>query len=649
MARIHPLIDRLLPDYRRRHLFTTKLRLVAFVGFWAIYLYFYHGVIDQTLGVAAIVLGSFLLTGFAYSNVMRGRWLVPSFFMELVGDMVAIAVVLYLTGGPHSPYYLIYIFYIAIAGMLYNHRLAVMLALLSAISYGAFLLLCHAGIIPPLILEYGDRLPIVAYTPVAHFFFALLFLTGAVYTVRVASHFSQQRERTLEKRNRELTALNRMSATIRSAAVLGDVIEQLLGAVIEGLGFEAAALIQLDAERGVARLFVSQEHPRRAAVEEIIGRSVDGIEVPIAMLAEPLRMEIDRHRIIFRRELAELMRGGDGEGVAQMCRRIQEVVGFRRIVVMPVVAGETALGAIIGFSREPFVEEEQIRTMEAFANQSAVSLEAATLIERLRQLNEALAQANRVKSEFLATMSHELRTPLTAIIGFTELIIEGVMGEATEEQREALQEVLHNAADLLDLINSLLDLTKIESGTMGVSFEWFDLRGLTQRIVSTVASLLHKKRQQITVSIPDELPPIQGDERKVQQVLLNLVANANKFTPEEGHIDIRVEVMPTRAAIEAREGVFMRLAHRIDRFSKGGVLISIADDGIGIPADHHERIFEMFHQADSSTTRDFGGTGLGLALARQFVEMHGGAIWVESDTGAGAQFTFAIPLEATPD
>jgi signal transduction histidine kinase len=311
----------------------------------------------------------------------------------------------------------------------------------------------------------------------------------------------------------------------------------------------------------------------------------------------------------------------------------------KRIVVVPIIVESETLGALVGFSRDPFVEEKQVATMEAFANQSALSLEAAMLIDRLRRLNEELAEANRVKSEFLATMSHELRTPLTAIIGFSELLAEKVMGEVTSEQEDALREVLHNAADLLEMINSLLDLTKVESGTMGIEVREFDIAETVRRMQGTLMPLVQKKGQSLDVDVQKDIPPLMGDERKVQQVLLNLLANANKFTPEGGRISLCVRHHPSCDRVAGAD----RLAGLLEAGQGGCLEVVVEDNGVGIPPEHVERIFDMFHQADSSSTRNFGGTGLGLALARKFIEMHGGAIWVESELGRGAKFTFLLP------
>lgn len=618
-----PIIEKLMPEYWERHLFAAKLRLVTFFAFWAIYLYFLWDVLGQTKVLAAIIIAASILTSIAYYNIVHNKRLLGSFFVEIVCDLVSITTVVYLTDGPYSSYFTIYFFYALIAGILYTYQLAAVISVFAAIFYGGFLVLCHTGIIPPLILDYGDKLPVPAYTPFAHFFFVLISLAGVVYTVKVASHFSQQRERMLEGRNRELTALNKMSSTFRSATELRGVIENILAGVLEGLSFETAIFMLFDKVKGKIIFHVPARTERLKQIEKIIGRPLDGMEIPIKAITEGAMQDIMKQRIIFRRNVSELTAGIEEFISQEHGAEIQKLLGVKRIVIMPVVVGQETLGVLLGFSRKMYVEDKDVSTMEAFANQSALLLEAAMLIDRLTRVNEQLNIANLVKSEFLATMSHELRTPLTAIIGFSELLMEGIMGELTDEQKESLREVLHNAADLLELINSLLDLTKIESGKMKLDRRTFDIRETGRRVCSTITPLVHKKNQQLVVSVAEKLPIVFGDERKIQQTLLNLIANANKFTPEGGRIEFS---MGTRES--------------------GEIEITVSDNGIGIKKDQLEEVFEMFHQADNSMTRNFGGTGVGLALAKKFIEMHHGRIWVESEIDQGTKFTVLLPVKS---
>ena len=318
-------------------------------------------------------------------------------------------------------------------------------------------------------------------------------------------------------------------------------------------------------------------------------------------------------QIIFRKDLTEVTIGLEGVLTKEKRDRLKKELGLGKLVGAPLVAEHNVLGAIVAFTDAPYVDPHTVKTLEAFANQTALSVEAAILIQRLKE-------ANRVKSEFLATMSHELRTPLTAIIGFSELLLEGVMGKITEEQSDSLREVLNNGATLLDMINNLLDMAKVEAGKMSLEKQDFDLKELLQRTKHTIASLVKKKKQNLKLALPLKACVIHADERRIQQVFLNLLSNAIKFTPEGGDITVSLH-----------------------ENGEGKQIVEVADTGIGMRPEDLKRVFEMFQQADSSVTRRHGGTGLGLALAKQFVELHGGDIWAESELGKGSKFTVVLP------
>ena len=642
MDRLAKIVDLTLPEYRDRHIFTTKLRLAIFIGFWVFYLYFLKDVLSQTKVITATIMASFVLTGIAYYNVMRNRFLVLSFLAELIADLVAITTIIYLTGGPYSSYYMIYIFYCFAAGIFYNHYLAGVIAVCCSIFYAGFLSLCWWGVIPPLILNYGDRLPIPAYTPVTHFFFAVTFLALTTYAVKIASFFSQKRERMLEARNKELTALHKMSSTIRSAISLKEVVDQVLVTILEGLGFEAVMLISFDREDGKIRVHSPRQHPLLSRIEEILKIHLYEIELPISFLELPVFQSIMRHQIVFRRDLIDATNGMQEIITPAQAKDIQDLLGVRRIVGIPLVAEQEVLGAIVGFSREPFVEERLVQTLESFANQAALLIEASTLIDKLKKINEQLKEANRVKSEFLAIMSHELRTPLTAIIGFSELMMEGVMGDLTDEQKDSVREVLNNGADLLELINSLLDLAKIDSGKMRFEIRIFDVAEMIERICRMIASLVQRKSHELSVFVEPDMPPLPGDEKKIQQVILNLLSNAIKFTPDGGKISIDVRHYPRWDDVQKAQWSG-RVRLKRESFRSGAFEISVADTGVGIGPEHLEVVFDLFQQVDSSITRSYGGTGLGLALARQYIEQHNGVIWAESEYGKGAKFFIVLP------
>jgi len=238
---------------------------------------------------------------------------------------------------------------------------------------------------------------------------------------------------------------------------------------------------------------------------------------------------------------------------------------------------------------------------------------------RLREINTQLRGASQLKSEFLARMSHELRTPLSAIIGFSEILLEGIDGELNTAQREDVQLVHDSGHSLLNLINDILDLAKVESGKMTLAVEPLDLSEITLGVLQALKPLAQGKELAVTSDLPAGLPSARGDEVRVRQVLTNLVANAIKFT-HQGSVQVRAETTGEQ------------------------LLVSVSDTGIGIKPEALAFIFDEFRQAERGTTRDFGGSGLGLAIARRLVELQGGSIGVESEPGKGSRFWFTLPL-----
>ena len=300
-------------------------------------------------------------------------------------------------------------------------------------------------------------------------------------------------------------------------------------------------------------------------------------------------------------------------------------LGFRGGLWVPMLRGDESIGVLLVTRPEPgpFLDK-QVELLRTFADQAVIAIENVRLFQELREKTEQLEIADRHKSEFLANMSHELRTPLNAIIGFSEVLLERMFGDLNDKQQEYLEDVLSSGRHLLSLINDILDLSKIEAGRMELDLGQFDLPLALDNALTLVKERAARHGIGVTLEVGTGVGSMVGDERKFKQVLLNLLSNAVKFTPEGGRVVVRAE--------------------RADQ----AVEISVADTGIGIAAEDQEAIFEEFRQVGTDYARKREGTGLGLALARRFVELHGGRIWVKSAVGQGSTFTFTLPERPWP-
>jgi signal transduction histidine kinase len=356
------------------------------------------------------------------------------------------------------------------------------------------------------------------------------------------------------------------------------------------------------------------------------GSSPERLEViRSAYPAPPGRGSVAAQAILERRviAIADAQSGTEYPHIAGRAKAI----GYRSILSVPMLCGDAAIGAINVVRLEPIgFTDTQVELLKTFADQAVIAIENVRLFTELQEKNREVEQksreleaASRHKSEFLANMSHELRTPLNAIIGFSEVLGERMFGELNEKQDEYLKDIYASGQHLLSLINDILDLSKIEAGRMELELADFDLPQAVENALVLVRERALRRGIALEQAIDPRLGGIQGDERKIKQVLLNLLSNAIKFTPDGGRIDVR--------------------AKRVN----GSVEISVTDTGVGIAPEDQEAIFEEFRQVGTAAKK-VEGTGLGLALSRKFVELHGGRIWVESQTGAGSTFTFTIPM-----
>jgi len=295
---------------------------------------------------------------------------------------------------------------------------------------------------------------------------------------------------------------------------------------------------------------------------------------------------------------------------------------FRSLLAVPLLREGYLLGGLsINRRRAGGFEPEVVELLKTFAAQSALAIQNARLFREIEDKSRQLETASRHKSEFLANMSHELRTPLNAIIGFSEVLSERMFGEINQKQSEYLGDILESGRHLLSLINDILDLSKIEAGRMELEPSDFNLPGAIENTLVLIRERAQRRGIALERTIDGRLGTIHADERKVKQVLLNLLSNALKFTPEGGRIDVLAGI---------RDGV---------------AEIAVKDTGVGIAPEDQESVFEEFRQVGVASKK-VEGTGLGLAISRKFIELHGGKIWVKSQIGKGSTFTFTLPYPA---
>jgi len=300
-------------------------------------------------------------------------------------------------------------------------------------------------------------------------------------------------------------------------------------------------------------------------------------------------------------------------------------------------------------------DELEVRVKERTAELGATNRELINEIterkrtaEELSRSKEAAEAANRAKSEFLANMSHELRTPLNHIIGFNELVLSKEFGSLNETQEEFLNDVLGSGRHLLSLINDVLDLSKVEAGRMELDLAHIALRPLLDNSLTMVKEKSHNHGIRLHTEFRDLPDTLIADERKIKQILYNLLSNAVKFTPNGG--SVKLTVHPLNGAASGPLP-FSQVENEVFPFKAGAPYIEfvVSDTGIGLKTEDLERIFNPFEQADNSASRKYQGTGLGLSLAKQMVELHGGRIWAENRCdGTGAIFSFTLPLEGEP-
>jgi signal transduction histidine kinase len=420
-------------------------------------------------------------------------------------------------------------------------------------------------------------------------------------------------ERKVEERTAEL------KASLDQQTAISEILRAISGSptdvtpVLDAVAMRAARIC----DATDARIFlVDGEGVRHVAGFGEIGITISpGETLPLNRGSVSGRAILDRTPIHF----------PDLEQVSQeelpVGRDMQRRSGYRTVLAVPLLREDRALGAIMlrRMEARPFAEN-QVALLGTFADQAAIAIENVRLFHEIQEKSRQLEIANRHKSEFLANMSHELRTPLNAVIGFSEVLAEKYFGDLTPKQAEYVKDIHASGKHLLSLINDILDLSKIEAGRMELELAEFDMPSALQNALTLVRERAQRHGIALELKTDPALGAFRADERKFKQIMLNLLSNAVKFTPEGGRVGVNAQL------------------------NGQGVEIAVTDSGMGIAAADQETIFEEFRQVGSDYTKKAEGTGLGLALAKRFVELHGGTIRVASAPGQGATFTFTLPL-----
>ena len=417
-----------------------------------------------------------------------------------------------------------------------------------------------------------------------------------------------ERTHDLTEALRRLTALSEVGRAVSSTLDVQAVLNSIVVHAGPLAGADGCAIYEYDETSQEFHLRATHNYDPAlvAAIGAVPLRRGEGVMGRAAALREPIQVpDITQPGAYETRQRDVLVRAG-----------------FRALLSVPLLFEDRVIGSLSVNRKAPGeYGPDVIDVLKTFAAQSVLSLENARLFREIADKSRELEIASQHKSEFLANMSHELRTPLNAVIGFSEVLLDRMFGDLNDKQTEYLHDIMGSGRHLLSLINDILDLSKIEAGRMELEPSEFHLPTALDDACTLVRERASRRTITLRIAVDERVGEIRADERKIKQIMLNLLSNAIKFTPEGGRIEVRA--VP----------------------SNGSVEVSVTDTGIGIAPEDQDAVFEEFRQVGTSAARR-EGTGLGLALCRKFIELHGGTIWVKSQVGVGSTFTFTLPVGA---
>jgi signal transduction histidine kinase/CheY-like chemotaxis protein len=435
------------------------------------------------------------------------------------------------------------------------------------------------------------------------------FAAQAAIAVRHVSLVSALESRSAELASKvnQLEALSEVGETVRSSLDLDEVLVTIVTNAVRLTGTDGGSLMEYDESTGVfsVRCAYGSSQALLDRLQEV------RIERESSLVG---RAALDRRPL----EVADLANLAG----ARLDPHLQTLYddGWRSVLAVPLLRQDQMLGALVIRRRTAGTfSAETLELLETFAGQSALAIVNARLYRELATKSAELEVVSQHKSEFLASMSHELRTPLNAVIGFSEVLLDQMFGPVNERQRDYLRDIWTSGRHLLELLNEILDLSKVEAGHMVLEYSTFEVAGCLDYGLSLMRERAGQHGIELALEVAPDVGDIEADELRLKQVVVNLLTNAVKFTPDGGHVVVRA------------------------RCSGDDLLVTVTDDGIGVPPEDRERIFASFQQGGRGAPKE-EGTGLGLTLSRRIVELLGGRIWLESEVGSGSTFGFTVPI-----
>jgi signal transduction histidine kinase len=526
-------------------------------------------------------------------------------------DSLFVTFLVVVTSGAQSALAIFYLWPIVSAALLLGARAGYIVTGLSTALYLALATAQERGWAPPDLLSThgvatGSGLG-------AAFIRVVGFLLIAVLASMLSNSLLQQNEqllgaktsleqevRVLKAANRRLEVLDEMSQGLRRIQELDLLLPRAMVRLANFTAAEAGFLLVFTREAPNGRIAA------RHNIEEASCRS-------LLSAGLPLRVPDMQKAGIAGEEQA-------GESTGKTASALERA-GYHDCLIAPLRVAEEQLGTLYLFTKPKLLfKKSDVALLGGLTQQLSIAIKNVLFTQELKAANEELLHVDQLKSDFLATMSHELRTPLTAIIGYTDMLMSGLLGEVQDKQKALLRNILNSGESLLTLINDILDITKIEAGKLELNLEPVELRSVLISVLSVAKPKARDKQIRISTFLPTDLPPILADPAKLGQIMLNLLTNALKYTHELGSVVVEARPLPPNL-----------------------IEIRVTDTGIGIAQENLQRIFDRFTQIDSSSSRMQGGTGLGLSITKDLIELHGGTVKVQSQLGKGTSFIFTIP------